>query len=481
MYHFIARLATPHLSLTWRFAVAALATIALVGYVLTRLLGQVIADNALESSRAEVRDTLAPRIVNQLSPDDLEAPITGQRLADFQHFVEGSVISERTARIKIWNTEGRVIYAEDPDLVGRLFPMNDEREAAFAGETVSELAHPSEAEDANEGDYGDLLEVYTPIVLPGSQEVVGAFEIYQVYGPVAQQIAETRRYVILGLGGGLAVLYLTLLAIVHGGTRTIDRQHRDLDRENTERKRAEQAVAQHAAELARSNAELEQLAYVASHDLQEPLRMVASYTQLLARRYKGKLDSDANEFIAYAVDGVTRMQRLISDLLTYSRVGSQGKDFEPTDCENVLDRALTNLEGAIGESGAVVTHDLLPTVAADEVQLGQLFENLIGNAIKFHGEEPPRVHVSAEQQEAHWVFHVRDNGNGLDPQYTQRIFIMFQRLHGREEYRGTGIGLAICKKIVQRHSGRIWVESEPGKGATFRFTIPARAESRLAA
>lgn len=240
----------------------------------------------------------------------------------------------------------------------------------------------------------------------------------------------------------------------------------------SERKLTEKELAQRAQELARSNADLQQFAYVASHDLQEPLRMVASYVQLLARRYKGQLDADADDFINYAVDGANRMQILINDLLAYSRVGTQGREFKPTECTAVLEEAIANLQTAVKESGAVITHNSLPTVMADGPQLLQLFQNLVGNAIKFHGQEPPRIHVSAEPEEAGWVFSVRDNGLGIDPAYKERIFVIFQRLHGKTEYPGTGIGLAICKKIVERHGGRIWVESEVGKGATFHFTIP---------
>jgi light-regulated signal transduction histidine kinase (bacteriophytochrome) len=249
-------------------------------------------------------------------------------------------------------------------------------------------------------------------------------------------------------------------------------------RELAERKIAEEELKRTMAELARSNKELEQFAYVASHDLREPLRMVTSYVQLLARRYQGRLDADANEFIAYAVDGATRMQALINDLLAYSRVGTRGKPFEPTDCETILEQALTNLQVAIEESGAAVTHDPLPTVVADGTQLVQLFQNLIGNAIKFRSEEPPRVHVSASETfevsktSKVWRVSVQDNGIGIDPEYHERIFLIFQRLHTREEYPGTGIGLAVCKKIVERHGGRIWVESQFGKGSTFHFTIP---------
>ncbi|MFZ2446054.1 MAG: PAS domain S-box protein [Syntrophobacteraceae bacterium] len=240
----------------------------------------------------------------------------------------------------------------------------------------------------------------------------------------------------------------------------------------TTRKQAEETLAQQAAELARSNAELEQFAYVASHDMQEPLRMVASYVQLLARRYKGRLDGDADEFIGYAVDGAKRMQQMINDLLAYSRVGRRGEDFKPVECEAALDWALMNLATLVAESNSVVTREPLPTVMACTGQLGQLFQNLIGNAIKFRGESPPRIRVSAERKGSEWLFLVRDNGIGFDTRYADRIFMIFQRLHGKG-YPGTGMGLAICKKIVERHGGRIWADSSPGKGTVFYFTIPA--------
>jgi len=246
-----------------------------------------------------------------------------------------------------------------------------------------------------------------------------------------------------------------------------------LQREVGERKRAEKALEEKTGELARSNRDLEQFAYVASHDLQEPLRMVTSYVQLLAKRYKTKLDPDADDFIHFAEDGAVRMWRLINDLLTYSRVGIHGKELEPTDCETALRQTLDNLKVAVEENRALVTHDALPTLMADNLQLIQLFQNLIGNAIKFRGSEPPRVHVSASRNGNGWIFSVRDNGIGIAPEYAKRIFIIFQRLHSREKYAGTGIGLSICQRIVERHGGHIWVESELGKGATFYFTLPA--------
>jgi PAS domain S-box-containing protein len=243
-------------------------------------------------------------------------------------------------------------------------------------------------------------------------------------------------------------------------------------RDITTRKKAEAHLLQKVEELNRSNEELEQFAYIASHDLQEPLRMVASYTQLLSRRYKGRLDSDADEFISFAVDGASRMQRLIKDLLAYSRVGTKANHLLDISSEEALQQALLNLRGAVEESGAQVTHGPLPIVQADQMQLIQLFQNLVGNAIKYQNPGIPRVHISAVRTgEKRWTFSVRDNGLGIDSQYFERIFGMFQRLHKREEFEGTGVGLAICKKIVERHGGSISVESQLGHGSTFRFAL----------
>ncbi len=240
----------------------------------------------------------------------------------------------------------------------------------------------------------------------------------------------------------------------------------------TEAKRNQAELAARTEELFRSNRDLEQFAYIASHDLQEPLRMVASYTQLLARRYQGKLDADADEFIHYAVDGAERMQQLINDLLTFSRIGTQGSQHKPVDIQLILNRALFNLKSTLEDSQAQVTHGPLSEVPGDTTQLVQLFQNLIGNAVKFRSKEPPRIHIEAQEKEHEWLFSVQDNGIGIAPEYAQQVFSIFQRLHSRQEYPGTGIGLALCKKIVERHHGKIWVEPAPnGSGSLFQFTL----------
>jgi signal transduction histidine kinase len=245
------------------------------------------------------------------------------------------------------------------------------------------------------------------------------------------------------------------------------------------RHQAEKDLAKKAEELARSNADLEQFAYVASHDLQEPLRMVTAYTQLLAERYRGKLDDNADKFIGYASEGALRMQVLIQDLLAFSRVGRKESAGESVDCELIMKDVLQTLASSIQESGAVVTYANLPAVWADRTQMAQVFQNLIGNAIKFRGKEPSLISVQAEKSDQQWLFTVRDNGIGIAPEDAENIFVVFQRLHARTEYPGNGIGLAICKKIIERYGGRIWVESQAGSGSVFKFSLPLRGPNAI--
>jgi light-regulated signal transduction histidine kinase (bacteriophytochrome) len=247
----------------------------------------------------------------------------------------------------------------------------------------------------------------------------------------------------------------------------LEKTNETLKVEIEDRKRAGQ-------ELIRSNQDLQQFAYVASHDLQEPLRNIASCLQLLEQKYKNKLDADADQYIYYAVEGAVRMKALIQDLLTYSRVGTRGKPLQPIDCDQIISQTVRNLASAICEAGALVTHDSLPTIFGDRTQILQAFQNMIQNAVKFRTNEPPKVHVSAVKKVNEWIFSVKDNGIGIDSRHLDRIFIIFQRLHKRGQYEGTGMGLAIVKKVIERHGGRIWADSEPGKGTTFYFTIPEK-------
>ena len=281
------------------------------------------------------------------------------------------------------------------------------------------------------------------------------------HGNFAYRISEHRRDEL----GGLARSFNQMAARL--GATTVSKE---------ELQNAHDALARETAELGRANAEFDQFASVVSHDLQEPLRMITAYIKLLQKQYGGKLDKDAVEFIGYTVDGTKRMEALITGLLAYSRVGTRGKEFAPTDCNAVLARALFNLTAVLYESGARITHDPLPTVRGDERQLVQLFQNLLDNAIKYRGANPPEIHVGCQRDGDMWRFSVTDNGIGVNPEEAERIFVIFQRLHSRDDYSGTGVGLAICKKIVERHQGKIWLESGSQQGSTVFFILP-RAEA----
>jgi len=250
--------------------------------------------------------------------------------------------------------------------------------------------------------------------------------------------------------------------------RVIVSVHTDI----TERKKVKENIRILMEDLKRSNLELEQFAYIASHDLQEPLRMVSGFANLLEKRYRESLDKDAHDFIDFIIDGASRMHDLINDLLTFSRIGTQGILFKPTDMNVVLEATLNNVRISAIETNAIITNDPLPVIIADESQMVQLLQNLISNAIKFHGPVPPKIHISGEIKKNEWIFTIKDNGIGIDSKNFERIFVIFQRLHKKGEYSGTGIGLTVCKKIIQRHGGKIWVESELKKGSIFHFSIP---------
>ncbi|OHC68665.1 MAG: hypothetical protein A2045_09540 [Rhodocyclales bacterium GWA2_65_20] len=308
-----------------------------------------------------------------------------------------------------------------------------------------------------------------------------AVDQYRTTRGLLLALAATALALTLAIGFWVTRGILRDVAARRAAEGALQKAHDELERRVVERTaeldETNRRLAQQAQELARSNADLEQFAYVASHDLQEPLRMVASYTQLLARRYRGRLDADADEFIEYAVDGALRMQRLIDDLLAFSRVSRRGGKFAPTALDDVMPQVLKNLKAAIDETGASIRVDALPTVCADAMQMELLLQNLVGNAIKFRGTAAPDIHVGAARQEAAWEITVTDRGIGIEPKDAEKIFVIFQRLHTAADYPGTGIGLAVCKRIIERHGGRIWVVSAPGRGATFHFTLPDGRES----
>ena len=365
-------------------------------------------------------------------------------------------VRERTAQLKeteeryrsiielspdtiVIHSEGRYVFV-NPAAV-RLFGAEDPNE--IVGKKVLDLVHPN---------YRELVKEWIKCVEENKDRTP----------PIEVKV--------LRLDGSAMEVESAAAPIIYMGKSAMQVIIRDI----TARKMAEEELHKLTEELKRSNQDLMRFASAASHDLQEPLRGIEGFIKLLEKRYKGKLDEKADEYIDYVVDDVKRMQMLIQDLLEYSRLSAKGKVFSPANCSVVLEQALSNLRSAIEESGAAVTHDLLPTVMGDDAQLIRLFQNLIGNAIKFRSLEPVKIHVSAKREGDEWIFSVLDTGIGINPEQAERIFIIFERLHTRQEYSGTGIGLAICKRIVERHGGHIWVESEPGTGATFFFTIPEK-------
>ena len=397
---------------------------------------------------------------------------------NYPMLVEGLSI----VKLNLFDLNGTTVWSTDPNTIGITKRESPLFRDAVGGEFSSKLAEDHEVVHLDGVTRPvDVVETYLPLRETREGRIIGVMEVYRdIAGDVAIQVDDAEATVLRTTVATMGGLFLVLVGFVVVADIAIYRARRRevalVEGQLAERERSEEALEQQARELARSNAELEEFARVASHDLQEPLRMVTSFTQLLSKRYKGRLDEEGDKYISFAADGATRMSALISDLLTYSRVGSGTRGFGPTDCEAVLDSALDNLQIAIRESGVALTRGPLPEVVGDKTQLVQLFQNLIGNAIKYQDGRAPQVHVGADRVDDGWLFSVRDNGIGIDPDQYERIFSIFQRLHTSEEYPGTGVGLALCKKISERHGGRIWVESEPGTGSTFYVMISATGE-----
>lgn len=374
---------------------------------------------------------------------------SGQALPESQHFIE-RIANATPGFLYIYDLlEQRLIYANGRSIDHLGYSLQELQKSG--PEIAASLLHPE--------DRDKIYEHQRELVAAGDDEII------EVEYRVRDNQGKWRRFhsrdvVFHRAADGSPVQILGVAVDIH------------------ERWHSQNALKQAALELARTNSELEQFVYIVSHDLQEPLRMVTGYLGLLAERYKDRLDEDANDFIDYAVDGANWMFRLINDLLHYSRVTTHGKPFEKISAEKLLEQALAILQVTIRENQAIITSDSLPVIMADKVQMVQLFQNLVGNAIKFRSEKRPEISIRVERRQDEWLFSVQDNGIGLDPRQADRIFLIFQRLHTRDEYPGTGIGLALCKKIVERHGGRIWVESRPGQGARFFFTIPIQGEEK---
>jgi PAS domain S-box-containing protein len=439
---------------------------------------------------------MGPQDILPISRKDLErsydalsadATLTGNIRSKYRR-KDGSFLPFESTRQVLLSGESRIIVAVSRDIRERMAADAALRESEERFRLTFELAASGIAHVSLDGHFLLVNQRLCEILGLEKDELIG-LSVKDISHPDDRDVTDAERMRVRTgdieaahlekryLRKDGAVVWVDLaIALARGGDGAPDYEIAIFD-DITERKQAEAALNHAHEELKRSNSELAQFAYVASHDLQEPLRMVSSYTQLLARRYGDKLDGDAREFMAFVVDGAARMKQLIEDLLAYSRVGTRGREFKPVATDAPLRRAILNLRSAIEESSAAVTFDALPALEADEMQLAQLFQNLIGNALKFRSASVPRIHIASKEKQYEWEFSVTDNGIGVEPQYFERIFKVFQRLHDKGEYPGTGIGLAICKKVVERHQGRIWVESKPGEGTTFLFTLPKKQET----
>ena len=455
---------------------------AVIAVVLAIVLSNKVRSDVVSDLVGEAVSTSSGRLLSAIAPADLEAPMTGERYDEFHQFVQQAIVSERTARVKIRAKNGTIIYADDPGIVGNEIPPNDTLLKALRGETVAVLKVPNDPTHAAEAQLGHLMEVVTPIIFPGTTEPQGAFAVYQYYEPTAQRIDSLRNWVFGSIGIGFMVLYGSLVCIAWRGWRTITRQRVQLQAANAELGTSLEELR----EFNRSNQELQQFASIAAHDLQEPLRKVEAFGDRLEAKCGDLLPEQGRDYLNRMRNAAGRMRSLIDDMLAYSRVTTQGEPFTPVDLNQVTREVLSDLEVRIEQVGGRVEVDDLQTIDADPTQIRQLFQNLIGNALKFHRpEEPPVVKIHGQLLNGHsnglygsdptneiYEIMVEDNGIGFEEKYKDRLFTIFQRLHGRGEYEGNGVGLAVCRKIAERHGGNITAKGAQGEGAKFMVTLP---------
>jgi signal transduction histidine kinase len=452
-----------------------LAAVAVIGDV---ALSNKIRSDAVEALVDEVVGNSSARLLSAITPVDLQVPMTGERYDKFHHFVQEYVVSDRTARVRLWSKDGTVMYSYDPDGVGEKYPVEGLLSKALRGENALEIEMPEGPEHAREASVGTIMDVYTPVVFPGDTEPRGAFEIYQYYGPTMQRINSMRRWVFGATGLAFLVLYVSLVSIVWRGWRTIARQQAALGRANAELHATNDGLMEATARLERSNRELQDFASIAAHDLQEPLRKVQAFGDRLKAKCADALGDQGRDYLERMQDAAARMQTLINDLLTYSRVTTKAQPFVQVDLAQVAREVVSDLEISIEQLGGRVEVGDLPTIEADSTQMRQLLQNLIGNGLKFHkADVAPVVKVQARHAPTSGEscqITVEDNGIGFDEKYLDQIFTIFHRLHSREEYPGNGVGLAVCRKIVERHGGSIIARSVPGEGSTFIVTLPVK-------
>lgn len=466
-------------NLLLQFSIVSFVIMATIAIGLATVLSNKIRLDAQSNLVNEAVGASSGRLLNEITPSDLDVPMTGDRYDRFHAFVLRAIVSDRTARIKLWADDGTIIYSDDKNGIGEIFPTKEGLMKALDGGNAIEIKVPADPENGRERFLGTLMEVYTPIVFPGSDEPQGALEIYQYYEPTALQIRSTQKWVFLSVGLGFIVLYSSLISIVWGGWRTITRQQSALSQSYAELKASSE-------KLEKSNQELQDFAFVAAHDLQEPLRKMQTFGDMLGLESSEAIGEQGRDYLTRMRAAAARMSGLINDLLTYSQVSTKVRPFSSVDVSQIAWEVVNELGDEITEAGGHIEFTELPKIYADPVQMRQLLYHLVSNGLKFHRpDEKPVVKIRGEYINGHAQdgedaiasgqmcrMVVEDNGIGFDQKYSERIFTIFQKLHTGKEYGGNGLGLAVCRKIVENHGGSIEADGRPGSGSSFVITLP---------